>query len=173
MCFLFLLIIYQKLKKFTFISHDFEYSITLNDILKDMNMILAFSENADFSNINRTISLYVSEVIQRTYIKVTETGTEVAAVSDIFIMATSPPLPHQIYDMNVVYHSFIYLIRDKTIKDVDNNELMLFIGSCNDFSNQNKDFKYFNNQDDDNDIDDDDEYDNFLKLIQVYILKII
>ena len=59
---------------FHFPRFEFEYSITLNDILKDMNMILAFSENADFSNINRTISLYVSEVIQRTYIKVTETG---------------------------------------------------------------------------------------------------
>ena len=75
-----------------------------------------------------------------------------------------------------VNHSFIYMIRDKTIKDVDNNELMLFIGSCNDFSNQTKDFKYFNNQDDDNDIDDD-EYDNFFKNNKsVYIennLKII
>ena len=157
---------------FHFPRFEFEYSISLNDTLKDMNMILAFSENADFSNINRTISLFVSEVIQRTYIKVTETGTEAAAATVVFGEATSPAPPEITYDMNV-NHSFIYMIRDKTIKDVDNNELMLFIGSCNDFSNQNKDFKYFNNQDDDNDIDDDDEYDNFLKLIQVYILKII
>ena len=154
---------------FHFPRFEFEYSITLNDILKDMNMILAFSENADFSNINRTISLFVSEVIQRTYIKVTETGTEAAAATVVFGEATSPAPPEITYDMNV-NHSFIYMIRDKTIKDVDNNELMLFIGSCNDFSNQNKDFKYFNNQDDDNDIDDDDEYDNFFKInTSVYI----
>lgn len=70
---------------FHFPRYEFEYSITLNDILKDMNMILAFSENADFSNINTTNPLFVSEVIQRTYIKVTETGTEAAAATDVFV----------------------------------------------------------------------------------------
>ena len=133
---------------FHFPRFEFEYSIILNDILQDMNMILAFSQDADFSNINRTIPLNVSQIIQRTYIKVTETGTEAAAVTAVVMPTTSPPPPQQTYDMNV-NHSFIYMIRDKAIKDVDNNELMLFIGSCNDFSKQNISFKYFNNQDDD------------------------
>ena len=134
---------------FHFPRFEFEYSIELNDVLKNINMVSAFTENeADFSNINKTIPLYVSNVIHRTYINVTETGTEAAAVTEVEILLTSPAPPEVTYDMNV-NHSFIYMIRDKTIKDVDNNELMLFIGSCNDFSKKNNDFKYFNNKDDD------------------------
>ena len=135
---------------FHFPRFEFEYSIELNDVLKNINMVSAFNTNADFSNINKTISLFVSKVIQRTYIKVSETGTEAAAVTAVE-MNMSPAPPEVSYDMNV-NHSFIYMIRDKTIKDVDNNELMLFIGSCNDFSKKNNDSKYFNNKDDDSDI---------------------
>jgi len=136
---------------FHFPRFEFEYSIELNDVLKNINMVSAFNTNADFSNINKTISLFVSKVIQRTYIKVTETGTEAAAVTAVEMEVMSPAPPEVSYDMNV-NHSFIYMIRDKTIKDVDNNELMLFIGSCNDFSKKNNDSKYFNNKDDDSDI---------------------
>ena len=138
-------------------------------------MVSAFTTNADFSNINSTISLYVSEIIQRTYIKVTETGTEAAAVTGV-ILVGSPPPPEITYDMNV-NHSFIYMIRDKSIKDVDNNELMLFIGSCNDFSNQNGGFKYFNIQEDDYDniliIDETRYIENNLKFILMFIIIIL
>ena len=136
---------------FHFPRFEFEYSIELNDVLKNISMVSAFTENADFSNINKTIPLFVSKVIQRTYIKVIETGTEAAAVTAVEMEVMSPAPPEVSYDMNV-NHSFIYMIRDKRIKDVDNNELMLFIGSCNDFSKKNNDFKYFNNKDDDSDI---------------------
>ena len=160
---------------FHFPRFEFEYSIQLKDVLKDINMVSAFTTNADFSNINSTISLYVSEIIQRTYIKVTETGTEAAAVTGE-IWVTSPPPPEITYDMNV-NHSFIYMIRDKSIKDVDNNELMLFIGSCNDFSNQNGGFKYFNIQEDDYDniliIDETRYIENNLKFILMFIIIIL
>ena len=160
---------------FHFPRFEFEYSIELKDVLKDINMDLAFTTNADFSNINSTISLYVSEIIQRTYIKVTETGTEAAAVTGE-IWVTSPPPPEITYDMNV-NHSFIYMIRDKSIKDVDDNELMLFIGSCNDFSNQNGGFKYFNIQEDDYDniliIDETRYIENNLKFILMFIIIIL
>ena len=161
---------------FHFPRFEFEYSIQLKDVLKDINMVSAFTTNADFSNINSTISLYVSEIIQRTYIKVTETGTEAAAVTCAIMELTSPPPPQITYDMNV-NHSFIYMIRDKSIKDVDDNELMLFIGSCNDFSNQNGGFKYFNIQEDDYDniliIDETRYIENNLKFILMFIIIIL
>ena len=160
---------------FHFPRFEFEYSIELNDILQHINMVSAFTPSADFSNINSTISLYVSEIIQRTYIKVTETGTEAAAVTGV-ILVGSPPPPEITYNMNV-NHSFIYMIRDKSIKDVDNNELMLFIGSCNDFSNQNGGFKYFNNEEDDYDniliIDETGYIENNLKFILMFIIIIL
>ena len=138
-------------------------------------MVSAFTPSADFSNINSTISLYVSEIIQRTYIKVTETGTEAAAVTGEIWAGSAGP-PEKYYDMNV-NHSFIYMIRDKSIKDVDDNELMLFIGSCNDFSNQNGGFKYFNIQEDDYDniliIDETGYIENNLKFILMFIIIIL
>ena len=161
---------------FYFPRFEFEYSIELNDILQHINMVSAFTPSADFSNINSTISLYVSEIIQRTYIKVTETGTEAAAATGVIMDPTSPPPPEITYNMNV-NHSFIYMIRDKSIKDVDNNELMLFIGSCNDFSNQNGGFKYFNIQEDDYDnifiIDKTGYIENNLKFILMFIIIIL
>ena len=161
---------------FHFPRFEFEYSIELNDILQHINMVSAFTPSADFSNINSTISLYVSEIIQRTYIKVTETGTEAAAITSVINVVGSTGTPEIIYDMNV-NHSFIYMIRDKSIKDVDNNELMLFIGSCNDFSNQNGGFKYFNIQEDDYDniliIDETRYIENNLKFILMFIIIIL
>ena len=161
---------------FHFPRFEFEYSIELNDILQHINMVSAFTPSADFSNINSTISLYVSEIIQRTYIKVTETGTEAAAVTGVIMELTSPPPPQITYDMNV-NHSFIYMIRDKSIKDVDDNELMLFIGSCNDLSNQNSGFKYFINDEDDYDniliIDETGYIENNLKFILMFIIIIL
>ena len=161
---------------FHFLRFEFEYSIELNDILQHINMVSAFTPSADFSNINSTISLYVSEIIQRTYIKVTETGTEAAAITSVINVVGSTGTPEIIYDMNV-NHSFIYMIRDKSIKDVDNNELMLFIGSCNDFSNQNGGFKYFNIQEDDYDniliIDETRYIENNLKFILMFIIIIL
>ena len=161
---------------FHFPRFEFEYSIELKDVLQHINMVSAFTPSADFSNINSTISLYVSKIIQRTYIKVTETGTEAAAVTGVIIAPTSLPPPEITYDMNV-NHSFIYMIRDKSIKDVDDNELMLFIGSCNDFSNQNGGFKYFNNEEDDYDniliIDETGYIENNLKFILMFIIIIL
>jgi serpin B len=67
-----------------------ECSVPLNDTMKQLGMPTAFSrENADFTNINEKKELYISSVIQKTFIKVDETGTEAAAATGISISATS------------------------------------------------------------------------------------
>ena len=101
---------------------------------------------ADFSNLyskEKEGNFYLQEVIQRTFIKVTETGTEAAAVTGAILATSAAPIEKKIYDMNV-NHSFIFLIKDKRMKDAENNDLMLFIGSCNDLSNQYSKLNYFN-----------------------------
>ena len=147
----------------------YEYSIVLNNKLKEMNMINSFSQtDADFSNLNNKKDLYVEEIIQRTFINVTETGTEAAAVTIIDI-AGSPvdSAPKIVYEMNV-NHSFIYLIKDKRIKDSNNNTLFLFIGSCNNLSNQyQNNFKFFNS---DIEINSSQNYKNQLKFMIALIL---
>ena len=130
-------------------------------------MINSFSEtNADFSNLNNKKDLYVGKIIQRTFINATETGTEAAAVTTEVILG-SPGISKIVYEMNV-NHSFIYLIKDKRIKDSNNNTLFLFIASCNNLSNQNQNnFKFF---DFDIEINSCQNYKNQLKFIIALIL---
>jgi len=87
-----------------------ESEYVLNNILKNMGMTDAFDpDRADFSGIS-DISLYISNVLHKTYITVDEDGTEAAAVTSIGIETTSMPL----YKIFSVSRPFIYLIREKS-----------------------------------------------------------
>jgi serpin B len=129
----------------------FKYALKIDliSILNKLGMELAFIPGAaDFSNLVNG-ACFISQFFQKTYIDLNENGTEAAAATvAVFSNSTGPIILDDIQRYMHVNHSFIYMIRDKSIKDVDNNELMLFIGSCNDFSNQNGGFKYFNIQED-------------------------
>ncbi len=111
-----------KLPKF-----EFKYEISLKDSLIKMNMEKAFNDNADFSKITKEKNLKIDNIIHKTYIKVDEFGTEVTVVTAVNMIATGVLIDNSI-SMNVD-HSFIYLIRDKRIKDIYGNDLMLFIGT--------------------------------------------
>jgi serpin B len=68
----------------------FEYAKQLKEVLTIMGMGLAFSENdADFSGINDQHQLYLSSVLQKTFIEVNEQGTEAAAVTAVTVGVTS------------------------------------------------------------------------------------
>ncbi|MCF8359538.1 MAG: serpin family protein [Prolixibacteraceae bacterium] len=76
-----------------------EYEKTLNEILMDMGMKLAFTTNADFSSINPARDLFISFVKHKTFVEVDEEGTEAAAVTIIGFETTSagPSGPQKIY----------------------------------------------------------------------------
>ena len=87
-------------------------STTLNDVLKQMGMPDAFNK-ADFSVMNAGAEpLSVKTVLQKTYLKVDEAGTEAAAVTGIQAVAssgTAGPILSITLD-----HPFLFLIRDTT-----------------------------------------------------------
>ncbi len=93
----------------------FEYEKTLNEILCDMGMDIAFTPGlADFSNINPSIPLYISEVKHKTYVDVNEEGTEAAAVTSVEIIFTS--IGDEFYFM--VDKPFVFAITEKSTNTI-------------------------------------------------------
>jgi serine protease inhibitor len=89
----------------------------LNDPLIDMGMKLAFTDNADFTNIANE-NLFISRILHNTYIEVTEEGTEAAAVTVVEVGYTSVPIIPEFR----VNKPFLFVIRENS------TGVILFIG---------------------------------------------
>jgi len=85
-----------------------ECNYELSTPLKAMGMKKAFEETADFSKICDEV-LFISSIIHKTYVEVTEEGTEAAAVTVVEFETTSMP-DYPIFFAN---KPFIFLIREK------------------------------------------------------------
>jgi serpin B len=95
-----------------------EYSMH-DKILPDLGMTVPFTNNADFSGISDR-SLFISEVVHKTFVEVNEEGTEAAAVTSIGMMETSVG-PSQPIDF-IVNKPFLFAIRENS------TGVILFIG---------------------------------------------
>ena len=91
----------------------FKTDKTLNESLSALGLGIAFTDLADFSSINPSIALQISEVKHKTYIDVNEEGTEAAAVTSIGVGTTSAP--DNIFMAN---HPFLFAIKDNKSKAV-------------------------------------------------------
>lgn len=102
---------------------DFSYGIkNMEPELKQMGMTLAFSDNADFSNMTG-VPTTISQVAHKTAIQVDESGTVAAAataVVGISLTIGNGPFPVR-FD-----HPFLFVIQEKT------SGAILFIGVVND-----------------------------------------
>jgi serpin B len=81
-------------------------SFNLADDLKALGMASAFSPAADFSGMDGTTNLYLSDVFHKTFVEVNEAGTEAAAVSISLVRARSSS------GRCIVDRPFVFLIRD-------------------------------------------------------------
>ena len=106
----------------TFPRFKYGYKKELKAILSDMGMGIAFTDNADFSNIS-AIGLLISFVLHQAFIETNEEGTEAAAATIVGIGTTSAPVDPFILNVD---HSFLYIIRETTTNS------MLFMGRVND-----------------------------------------
>ncbi len=87
------------------------YDTSLVGLLSSMGMADAFNSNvADFSGINGTGGLYISEVRHKTMVKVDEEGTVAAAVTSIGMSNTSIMLP-TVFNVN---KPFVFVISEKS-----------------------------------------------------------
>jgi serpin B len=99
----------------------YTYKRELKDILGDMGMGIAFTDNADFSNIS-DIGLLINFILHQALIETNEEGTEAAAVTIIGIGVTSAG-PNFVLTID---HPFIYVIRETTTNSI------LFMGKVTD-----------------------------------------
>ena len=70
-------------------------------------------------------------MFQKTYINLNENGTEAAAATAIEIVGSPENQEVEIQHYMYVNHSFIYMIESDEIKDIDNHNIMPFIGIVN------------------------------------------
>ncbi len=100
------------------------YSKKLNDVLANMGIKKAFSNQADLSKISPPAGkLVVGLVKQDTYITVDEKGTEAAAVTSIAIETTSAPL----YPEMICNKPFLFMVAERS------SNAVLFVGKVAQF----------------------------------------
>jgi serpin B len=98
-----------------------EASFSLVKTLSMMGMPTAFTGHADFSGMSSKDRLSISEVVHKSFVDVSEEGTEAAAATGIAVLAAAMRAPDKV----VVFradHPFIFLIRDTR------TGVILFIG---------------------------------------------
>jgi serpin B len=100
----------------------FESKWSLVEPLIKLGMGVAFSNAADFSGINGTGGLVISDVIHQSFVAVNEAGTEAAAATAVVVGETSAPEPAAI----TLDKPFLFFIRDIETKAV------LFVGRVSD-----------------------------------------
>ena len=108
----------------------YESEINFTSILEKLGMKLSFTDSADFSNLVDG-QCFISKLFQKTYINLNENGTEAAAATAIEIVGSPENQEVEIQHYMYVNHSFIYMIESNEIKDIDNNNIMPFIGIVN------------------------------------------
>jgi len=101
---------------------SFSYAASLKNSLSAMGIGVAFTEAADFSNINGTGGLEISSVAHKAYIAVDENGTTAAAVTTVTVVPTDVLISPKI----VIDHPFLFVIREMK------TGLVVFTGIVND-----------------------------------------
>ncbi|MHA6253034.1 serpin family protein [Oceanobacillus sp. CAU 1775] len=103
-------------------SFELEYDTSLVEALQSLGMSQAFSEqDADFSQmVSDTDDLYISDVIQKTFLLVDEEGTEAAAATSVEMQTTSVGIDEPF--MIEFNRPFFLFIKD------NESDLILFIG---------------------------------------------
>uniref|UniRef100_A0A8B9LNS2 Serpin domain-containing protein n=1 Tax=Astyanax mexicanus TaxID=7994 RepID=A0A8B9LNS2_ASTMX len=95
-------------------------SSCLMETLKEMGIVDAFSETADFSGISEEKKLQASKVIHQAVLKVDEKGTEAAAVTTTRVLIPFS-LPNT---MNLNRPFLVFIVEDST-------NTILFMGKIN------------------------------------------
>lgn len=91
-----------------------EESYDMNGVLRKLGMTDAFEEDkADFSGISSKQGLFLSKVVHKSFVEMSEEGTEAAAPTDMVAME-SPLTPRCL----LADHPFLFSIQDTRSKEI-------------------------------------------------------
>jgi serpin B len=99
-----------------------ETKYSLPDTLGSMGMPMAFTGNADFSGMDGTKDLFISDVIHRAFVDVNEEGTKAAAAMAVVMKLAAAPANPEPVPVFRADHPFIFLIQN------DETGSILFVG---------------------------------------------
>ncbi|MFH0875557.1 MAG: serpin family protein [archaeon] len=103
---------------------EFDTKYFMKETLSSLGMPTAFLGNADFSGMDGTKTLFISEVIHQAFVKVDEEGTQAAAATAVIMTKSSAgPSQRKIFRAD---HPFIFIIQEKNTGNI------LFIGRVTD-----------------------------------------
>ena len=109
---------------------DYSYDTSLKDVLEQMGMTTAFDyHTADFTkmydaSVPYAPILYIGDVLHKTKIEVTESGTKAAAVTAVVMNGWGGMSPQKKKEITIdLDRPFVYMI-------VDKNNIPLFIGAA-------------------------------------------
>ncbi len=106
-----------KLESISFPKFEFDSKYFMKEVLSNLGMPTAFSDNADFSGMTGYKDLLISFVIHQAYIKVDEEGTEAAAATAVGMKELS--VSENVFKAD---HPFIFIIQEKETGNI------LFLG---------------------------------------------
>ncbi|MGA2490549.1 MAG: serpin family protein [Anaerolineales bacterium] len=98
---------------------ELSFPFRLDDTLKSMGMVYAFSDQADFSGMDGSQELYLGAVLHKAFVAVEEQGTEAAAATAAIMTLKAISFSPVAFRAD---HPFVFLIREKS------TGCILFIG---------------------------------------------
>jgi serpin B len=98
---------------------ELSFPFRLDDTLKSMGMLDAFSDQADFSGMDGTRELSIGAVLHKAFVAVNEQGTEAAAATAVIMQLKALSFPSVVFRAD---HPFFFLIRENGTGSI------LFIG---------------------------------------------
>jgi serpin B len=91
---------------------EFSQGASLRDTLRTLGMPTAFSDSADFSALTTDVSLQISDVVHKAFVKVDEEGTEAAAATAVVFGPTGAPVDLVPFDVRAD-RPFVFFVRDR------------------------------------------------------------
>jgi serpin B len=98
---------------------ELTFPFRLDDSLKTMGMMDAFSDNADFSGMDGSKELYIGAVLHKAFVIVSEQGTEAAAATAVTMQTKALAFQPIVFRAD---HPFVFLIRENSTGSI------LFLG---------------------------------------------